>query len=343
MAPFPYCRLPSGISFGNRKPLLVLGVCLLAGFIYFLREKRMSAVPIFSMSLFPGVEQRRSGLYGKEFPVMTPWGAPLVWGDSESSVWRRDEFAHLGARTGLAILAIGNYNHYLQRLLSSAELYFLLNFYVTYYILTDRPRELDPPLKLGLNREMRVIPVAEMPGWDRLGLRRMALLATLIKEQINLEVDYVYCIDVDQEFTNPVGTEILGKLTATLHPLFYGKPRSSYPYEKNPDSQAFVAEGEGDYYYSSEFYGGLCSKVLAMAQTCSLLILQDQDKGVRAQELEESYLNRYLINHRPTCVLSPEYNWWESPGVPDVPTQRLHSIGRQCLSSGNYKGDTNAC
>lgn len=274
---------------------------------------------------------------------MTPWGAPLVWGDSEASVWRREEFDHLGAHTGLAILAIGNYNHYLQRLLFSAELYFLPNFYVIYYVLTDRPQELDPPLRLGLNRELRVIPVAEMPGWDRLGLRRMALLATLIKEKIHLEVDYVYCIDVDQEFTNPVGTEILGQLTATLHPVFYGKPRYFYPYEENPDSQAYVAKGEGDYYYSSEFYGGLCSGVLAMAQTCSLLILQDQEKGLRAQVLEESYLNRYLINHRPSCVLSPEYNWWESPGVPEVPTQRLRSIRRQCLSTGNYRGNTNVC
>lgn len=46
----------------------------------FLREKRVSAVPIPDMSLFSGVQQRRSGLYGKEVPVVTPWGAPLVWG-----------------------------------------------------------------------------------------------------------------------------------------------------------------------------------------------------------------------------------------------------------------------
>ncbi|XP_047661454.1 globoside alpha-1,3-N-acetylgalactosaminyltransferase 1-like [Tachysurus fulvidraco] len=343
MALFPYCRLPSGFSFGNRKPLIVLGVCLLAGLIYFLKEKRMFAVPNNAIHVFSEVEQIRSGSYSKEVPVMTPWGSPLVWGDSESSAWRRNKVAHLGARTGLAILAIGNYNHYIRRLLSSADLYFLLNFYVTYYVLTDRPTELDPPLNLWLNRELRVIPVAEMPGWDRLGLRRMALLATLIKEQISLEVDYVFCIDADQEFTNPVGTEILGKLTATLHPLFYGKPRYTYPYERNSDSLAYVALGEGDYYYSSEFYGGLCSKVLAMVQTCSLLILQDQEKKVRAQELEESYLNRYLINNRPTCVLSPEYSWWDSPGVPGVPTQRLCSIGRQCLSTGNYKGNPKAC
>lgn len=295
-----------------------------------------------STLLLPDLERKGPVVEGKELPVKTPWGAPLVWGDSESSVWRRDKFAHRDVRVGLAMLAVGKYNHFLHRLLSSAELHFLLNLYVTYYVMTDRPQELDPPPKLGPTRKLKIVPVAEMPGWDRLGLRRMALLASIVSEKIHLEVDYVYCIDVDQEFINTVGTEILGKLTATLHPEFYGKPRYYYPYEKDPDSMAYVAEGEGDYYYTSEFYGGLCSEVLAMTRACSLLILQDQERGVKAQELEESYLNRYLVNRRPTCVLSPEYSWWDSPQVLVVPC-RLHSLGRQCLSTGNIRGDADAC
>lgn len=274
---------------------------------------------------------------------MTPWGAPLVWGDSKPAAWRREHFTHLDARTGLVVLAVGNYNVFIHRLLSSAELYFLVNFYVTYYVLTDRPHELDPPPKLASKRELRVIPVAETPGWNRLGLRRMALLSSLIKEQINLEMDYVYCMDVDQVFTNPVGTEILSKLTATLHPEFYGKPRHTYPYEMNPGSQAHVPGGEGDFYYTSEFYGGLCSRVLAMTHACSLLILHDQDRGVQAEVLEESYLNRYLIKHKPTCVLSPEYSWWESAQVPEVPTHRLRSVRRQCFSTGSFEGNSELC
>uniref|UniRef100_W5LTG6 Globoside alpha-1,3-N-acetylgalactosaminyltransferase 1 (FORS blood group) n=1 Tax=Astyanax mexicanus TaxID=7994 RepID=W5LTG6_ASTMX len=279
-------------------------------FFYFLRGKRLAAVSIPSVPLLSDVSRRGPPVEGEEFPMKTPWGAPLVWGDSESSAWRRDEFAHHSIRTSLAILAVGKYNHFLRRLLSTAELHFLLNFYVTYYVLTDRPKELDPLPKLGSNRELKVIPVAEMPGWDTLGLRRMALLASLIGDRIHLEVDYVFCIDVDQEFTNAVGAEILGKLTATLHPVFYGQQRYYYPYEKDLDSMAYIAEGEGDYYYTSEFYGGLCSEMLALTRACSLLILQDQERGVKAQELEESYLNRYLVNRRPTCVLSPEYSWW---------------------------------
>ncbi|XP_062868190.1 histo-blood group ABO system transferase-like [Trichomycterus rosablanca] len=342
MALFPYCRRPSVCYCGNQKLLIVL--CgFITSLIYFFWGRRIPALSITSIHLLSAAEQKGSGLEEKDFPVMTPWGVPLVWGNSKSAAWRREQFTHLEARSGLVVLAVGNYNVFLHRLLSSAELYFLVNFYVTYYVLTDRPQELDPPPKLASKRELRVIPVAEMPGWNRLGLRRMALLATLIKEQINLEMDYVYCIDVDQVFTNPVGTEILGKLTATLHPEFYGKPRHTYPYETNPDSQAYVAGGEGDFYYTSEFYGGLCSRVLAMTQACSLLILQDQDRGVQAQMLEESYLNRYLIKHRPTCVLSPEYSWWDSPQVSEVPTHRLHSIRRQCFSTGSFEGNSDLC
>ncbi|XP_066502422.1 globoside alpha-1,3-N-acetylgalactosaminyltransferase 1-like isoform X2 [Hoplias malabaricus] len=320
MALFPCSRLPSD----------------------FMKGKRLSAISIPSMSLSE-VEKRGPAVSVKGLPIKTPWGAPLVWGDSESSARRREEFGNHNVHIGLAILAVGKYNHFLHRLIYTAELHFLLNFYVTYYILTDRPRELDPSPMLGPTRELKVVPVAEMPGWDKLGLRRMALLAAIIGDRIHSEMDYVFCIDADQEFSNAVGAEILGKLTATLHPEFYGKPRYNYPYEEDPDSMAFVADGEGDYYYTSEFYGGLCSEVLALTRACSLLILQDQERSVIPELLEESYLNRYLVNCRPSTVLSPEYSWWDSPETPEVPTPRIHSIGRQCLSTGNVKGDIYAC
>ncbi|XP_076851019.1 globoside alpha-1,3-N-acetylgalactosaminyltransferase 1-like [Brachyhypopomus gauderio] len=341
MALFPYSRLSSGFYCGNRRQLLLLCVCVLAGLIYFMAAKRISAVSTFPTPVLS--EERQARLEGKDLPTTTPWGAPLVWGDSESSTRRRNKFALGHAQVGLAVLAVGNYNRFLRNFLSSAEHNFLLNVLVTYYVLTDKPRELDPPPTMGPTRNLRIIPVAEMPGWTRLSLRRTILLASIVKEQIHQDVDYVYCADVDQEFMNPVGTEILGRLTATLHPEFFGRPRHSYPYETDPDSLAYVADEEGDYYYTSEFYGGLCSEVLAMLQACSLLILQDQDRGVQAQQLEESYLNRYLVNRKPTCVLSPEYSWWESPQTPDIPTQRLHSIGRQCLATGKMKEDTVAC
>uniref|UniRef100_A0A3P8RVZ3 Globoside alpha-1,3-N-acetylgalactosaminyltransferase 1-like n=1 Tax=Amphiprion percula TaxID=161767 RepID=A0A3P8RVZ3_AMPPE len=245
-------------------------------------------------------------------PVETPWGAPLVWGDTRNSAWRRAKLAQQEIRIGLLALVVGTYAQFIRRFLSSAETHFLPGQMVTYYILTDNPRSLDPPMELGPDRQMKVLPVAELPGWERLAQRRMFLLADAIRNPIGHEVEYIFCADVDQEFMAPVGEEILGDLVATLHPELYGMPRNAFPYEADKVSSACVDEDEGDYYYTSELYGGLVSEMYKLARACSLLILQDQSNGVRARGLEESYLNRYLIDHRPTCVLSPEYSWWDS-------------------------------
>uniref|UniRef100_A0A8C2ZX17 Globoside alpha-1,3-N-acetylgalactosaminyltransferase 1-like n=1 Tax=Cyclopterus lumpus TaxID=8103 RepID=A0A8C2ZX17_CYCLU len=270
-------------------------------------------------------------------PLATPWGAPLVWGDTQKSAGRRAKFERQGIRTGLLALVVGTYAKFVHRFLSSAETHFLPGHMVTYYILTDNPRTLDPPIELGPERELKVVPISELPGWERLTRRRMALLADAIRNPIGSEVEYIFCADIDQEFVAPVGEEILGDLVATLHPQLYGMPRKAFPYEVEEVSSACVEEDEGDYYYTSELYGGLVSEMFRLARACSLLILQDQANGVMARGLEESYLNRYLVNNRPTCVLSPEYSWWNSALAPDVHVQRLVSLGRTCEARDEQK------
>lgn len=282
-------------------------------------------------------------LLGQQPLLETPWGAPVVWGGNGESAKRRAKFSQQGVRAGLLVLAVGSYGLHLRRFLLSAEDHFLPGRAVTYYVLSDNPRSLEPPVKLEPERELKVIPVAEMPGWDRLARRRMDLLAAAIKEHVRGEVEYVFCADVDQEFLAPVGEEILADLVATLHPELYGMPRHAFPYEIDESSAACVDEDEGDFYYTSELYGGLVAEVYRLARACSLLILEDHEKGYMAKGMEESYLNRYLINHRPTCVLSPEYSWWDSALSAHVPVRRLISLGRQCEALDERKREEHRC
>lgn len=278
-----------------------------------------------------------------ETPNETPWGAPLVWGDSQRSVLRKNKISEQGVSIGLLILVVGTYARFARPFLSSAEIHFLPDQMVTYFVLTDNPRTLDPSIELGPWRRMKVLPVAELPGWEGLSYRRMGLFADTIRDSIGSEVEYVFCADVDQEFVGPVGEEILGDLVATLHPEVYGMPRNMFPYEDQEVSAACVEEDEGDSYYTSEFYGGSLSQMRRLTHDCSLLILQDQANRVTARGLEESYLNRYLIDHRPTCVLSPEYSWWDSPLTPRVPKRRLVSFGRQCEAFDMEKREQQKC
>lgn len=351
MALFPFCRTPSGPVRVTGKQL-VLYCFLLSLIIYFLHGRKAtvsveSPHPIVhELGKVRGRQMTDRELVrplGGQLPLETPWGAPLVWGDATNSASRRAKFGQKGIRTGLLVLVVGTYAQYIRRFLSSAEIHFLPGRIVTYYILTDNPRSLDPSVQLGPERELKVVPIAELPGWNKLAQRRMILLADAIKDPIRSEVEYIFCADVDQEFVAPVGEEILGDLVATLHPELYGMPRNAFPYENEESSSACVEEGKGDYYYTSELYGGLISEMYRLARTCSMLILQDQAKGVTARGLEESYLNRYLINHRPTCVLSPEYSWWDSALSVDVPVQRLVSLGRQCEALDEQKRIEHRC
>ncbi|XP_031133401.1 globoside alpha-1,3-N-acetylgalactosaminyltransferase 1-like isoform X1 [Sander lucioperca] len=336
MALFPFFKKLAGPVRVTRIQL-VMYCFLLSLIIYFLHGRKAAVSVESSHPIFHALGMDRGRVMtdvkvikalAPQTPLETPWGAPLVWGDTRKSTWRRAKFANQGTHTGLLAVVLGTYAQFVRRFLSSAEIHFLPGQMVTYYILTDNPRSLDPPILLGPKRQLRVVPVAELPGWDRLARRRMAMLADAIRNPIGREVEYLFCADIDQEFVAPVGEEILGDLVATLHPELYGMPRNAFPYEVEEVSSACVEEDEGDYYYTSELYGGLVSEMYRLARACSLLILQDQANGVMARGFEESYLNRYLIDHRPTCVLSPEYSWWDSALAPDVLVQRLVSLGR---------------
>ncbi|XP_056886098.1 globoside alpha-1,3-N-acetylgalactosaminyltransferase 1-like isoform X2 [Takifugu flavidus] len=307
MALLAFCKTPAGPVRVTRLQV-VLYCFIFFLIIYFLRGRNI-AVSIKSPRLIvhdlgKSKERLKTHVSTKTtappMPLETSWGAPLVWGDSSKSARRRAKLAEREIRTGLVALVVGTYAKFVRRFLLSAETYFLPDQMVTYYILTDNPRTLDPPVKLGPGRKLTVIYITELPGWSRLTYRRMSLLVDTIRSPISKEVQYVFCADVDQEFVAPVGAEILGDLVATLHPELYGMPRNTFPY-------------------------------------------QDQANGVMARGLEESYLNRYLINHRPTRVLSPEYSWWVSDMAADVPVQRLVSLGRQCGALDQDKRDKIRC
>ncbi|KAJ8338747.1 hypothetical protein SKAU_G00355330 [Synaphobranchus kaupii] len=342
MARFLNSTPPSGLERVTRRRLFL--ACLaLSGLIYFLRGRRAGIKSTLSQAEAGGnlreMGQEEESAY---FLNETSWRAPVVWGDSDASERRREEQSYRTFKTGLVAFVVGRYSQHLLRFLVSAERHFLLGESVVYYILTDNLRAV-PDLELPEGRVLRPVHVGEMPEWRRLSRVRMSILAEVIRDRIQREVEYVFCMDVDQEFVNPVGTEILGDLVATLHPEFCGMPLYTFPYEKAEVSQALVEEGEGDFYYTSELYGGLCAEVYAMAVTCSHLILQDAEAGFHALHYEESYVNRYLINRRPTCVLSPEYSWWDSPRTLEVPVQRVVSVGRQCAALEPQKRADRRC
>nr|XP_033817871.1 histo-blood group ABO system transferase 1-like [Geotrypetes seraphini] len=253
--------------------------------------------------------------------VMTPWFAPIVWDGTFNINLLNQQFKLRDVKIGLTVFAIKKYVVFLQLFLETAERYFMVGHKVNYYIMTDRP-EAVPKVTLGEGRSIVVLKIQNYSRWQDVSLRRMEMISLFAKEQFIQEVDYLVCVDVDMKFSDCVGVEILSNIFGTLHPGFFRTQRQHFTYERRLESQAYIAHDEGDFYYAGGFFGGTVEEVYKLTNQCHNAIMTDKANSIEALWHDESHLNKYFLNHKPTKILSPEYLWDNSMGVPIVLRKR---------------------
>ncbi|XP_063795790.1 histo-blood group ABO system transferase 2-like [Pseudophryne corroboree] len=251
--------------------------------------------------LINSVGFRKSGLN-----VITPWLAPIIW-DGTYDIDILDN-QHKDTRIGLFVFAVKKYIRFLLPFLESAEQFFMVGHKVTYYVFTDKVNDVVKP-KLATDRILQLHEVTADQRWQDVSMRRMEALTLFTKEQMQKEIDYLICADVDMVFNDHMGVEILGDLVATLHPGFFLSERESFTYERRPISAAYIPDSQGDFYYMAALYGGKVEEIYKLSLACQKGITEDKKKSIEAVWQEESHLNRYLVYNKPTKVLSPEYLW----------------------------------
>ncbi|KAM3915629.1 histo-blood group ABO system transferase 2-like [Leptodactylus fuscus] len=247
------------------------------------------------------VEKKSMGLN-----ALTPWLAPIVWdGTYDLSILDKQ---HSNTRIGLFVFAVKKYIRFLQQFLESAERYFMVGHKVTYYVFTDKVDEVVKP-KMADGRILQLHNVVADQRWQDVSMRRMEVLTVFTKEHMPNEIDYLVCADVDMVFNDSVGVEILGDLVATIHPGFFFSEPQHFTYERKPISAAYIPDGEGDFYYMAALYGGKVDEIYRLSVACQNGIIEDKKKNIEALWQDESHFNRYLVDNKPTKVLSPEYLW----------------------------------
>lgn len=199
---------------------------------------------------------------------------------------------------------------FLRLFLETAEKYFMVGHKVIYYVFTDRPADV-PQIALQDGRQVVVLHVGNYRRWQDISMHRMEMISNFSRQRFLREVDYLVCLDVDMKFSDHVGVEILAPLFGTLHPVFYAADRQSFTYERRPLSRAYIPRDEGDFYYAGGFFGGSVPEVYRLTTACHQAMTADQAQGIEAVWHDESHLNRYLLSHKPSKVLSPEYLWDE--------------------------------
>ncbi|KAJ1134577.1 hypothetical protein NDU88_001028 [Pleurodeles waltl] len=259
-------------------------------------------------------------IYYPNEPSVTSWGAPIVWHGSFNRT-REDELHRAqGTVIGLSVFAVGKYiPRYLGHFLETAELYFMPGYSVVYYVMVDN-FSLVPKIHLLPNRSMVVTKVEKHDRWQEISMMRMRDIIELVVPRAKTEVNFLFCMDVDQEFTSHYGVETLSDLVAQIHSYHYLWPKFMQSFETNPASAAYVDPSKSDYYYHAATFAGTVPEILKLAKACLEGIWRDKEKGIEAIFQEESHLNHYLLHTKPTKVLSPEYNWdgWRNVKYPTL-------------------------
>ncbi|NXB81857.1 BGAT1 transferase, partial [Donacobius atricapilla] len=240
--------------------------------------------------------------------VLTPWLAPIVWEGTFSRDILNAQYLQKNLVTGVVTFAVQKYWFFIEGFMRSANKYFLAGHQVNFYLFTDNPEKISH-LQMAPENHLFVIPVQNDSRWQDIFTSRMDIISSYIHSQFQHEVDYLYSMDIDVQLLAHIGVEIIDALVATISSWQVTPQHGNRAYEARPGSQAATPEGQGDFHYTASFYGGSVAEVYKLTRACSEGLMEDRENGLEAWWHHESHLNRYLLQHRPTRLLSPEYYW----------------------------------
>ncbi|XP_073456091.1 histo-blood group ABO system transferase-like isoform X1 [Aquarana catesbeiana] len=253
--------------------------------------------------------------------MVTPWLAPIIWNGSYNIDILNAQFHQRNVRVGITVFAIKKYTVFIKTFIETAEQFFMVGHKVNYYVFTDRANDISN-FTLSEGRQLVILEVISYKRWQEVSMRRMEMIRDYTYQRFYKEVDYLVCVDVDMRFNDFVGVEILSDVFGTLHPGFHNAQRGAFTYERRQQSTAYIPRDEGDFYYAGGYFGGTVEEVYKLTNFCHNAMMTDKNNSIEAVWHDESYLNKYFLYHKPTKILSPEYLWFNSMGVPQFLKRR---------------------
>ena len=189
------------------------------------------------------------------------------------------------------IIATNKYTFFLEKLIPSIETFFLPEIKKTYLIHTDQEI---------INSEYNyIIHKVEHKPWPSSTLHRFKFFNEC--EEIILKHDYSFYIDADSLFVSQVNPEdILFDTIGALHPHLGNNEGTP---ERNPNSTAYIKQGDSNRYFCGGFFGGKSDEFIKISKTIETNINKDLENNIVAIWHDESHLNRYFLTNPPTLVL----------------------------------------
>lgn len=201
---------------------------------------------------------------------------------------------------GVCVMATGRYIEFIPSFIEHAKKNFLTNHNITFYIFTDGKLDFIP------DKNIKIIYQKKL-GWPYDSLDRFSIY----KHHANTWSfnDFMFSVDADIRFINKIGEEILSERVGVLHPCFINK-RGSYE-SKNKRSTAYISKHEGTHYFTGAFYGGNSREFYNLITILSNAVNLDKHNQVMPIWHDESQLNRYFVDNKPTKILPCKYYYPE--------------------------------
>lgn len=203
-------------------------------------------------------------------------------------------------------ISIGRYVVFWEDFYKSCERNFMVDADKDYYVFTDN--ESDRTFALP---NVYIIHQDNM-GWPYNTMKRYHLF-TNIADKLEL-YDYVFFINGNALFMVPLSTKLLKpekELITVQHPGNYKLPIEKMPFERNPESNAYIRVGAGKYYVQGAFVGGKSKSFIKMSKELDLLTEKDLEQGIIAVWHDESFLNMYVSKHDNFQILGRQYLYFE--------------------------------
>lgn len=199
----------------------------------------------------------------------------------------------------IAILYIGTgrYTVFWKDFFSSCEKFFIKNAQKHYFFFTDSK-------EFASDEKVSIIPQENL-GWPLIACHRYKIL-NRVKEELK-GYDYAFFFNGNMEFIKEIKeneflpTDEQGAIVASLHSMNKRTDNpDDFPYERNPNSSAYIAYGKGEKYFHSGILGGKIEPFLNLLDICEQMTNEDLSKNIIPVFHDESVFNKYILdkNHR---------------------------------------------
>ena len=215
------------------------------------------------------------------------------------------EFYTEPKKIAILYISTGKYIKFWDGFYQAMEKYFLPRHEKTYFLFTDHD-------DLAVPKNVVKVHQDQLP-WPYITFKRFHFFDG-VKDKLK-EFDYIYFLNGTMMPVAEINEEIFPtkeqEIMVTLHPGYFRGDQKYLPYDRNPRSKAYIAHGDGKYYFMGGFNGGTSEGFLKLIERLMNWTDIDLLNKVMPAWHDESMLNRYVLskmgeNLKP-LILTPLY------------------------------------